>query len=70
MKSKKLLSILLSIFMLIGTIGSFSMKTRAEKVLKNGDYQYEVLTKTRLQSLNIQVLLKTLLFPQPSIKRK
>ena len=70
MKSKKLLSILLSIFMLIGTIGSFSMKTRAEKVLKNGDYQYEVLTKNTVAITKYTGSAKNLTIPSTINKKK
>ena len=63
MKRKKVLSILLSIFMLIGLIGSFEVTAKAEKVLKSGDYQYEVLTKNTVAILKYTGSAKNLTIP-------
>ena len=70
MKRKKVLSILLSIFMLIGLIGSFEVTAKAEKVLKSGDYQYEVLTKNTVAILKYTGSTKNLTIPSTINKKK
>lgn len=41
MKVKKALSVLLSVLMILGIVGSFNMTANAEKILKSGAYEYE-----------------------------